>query len=88
MVVSATGADFWDEDDSISELGGLLIVRQNPRVHDRIKALLASIRLMKKDGAFAGLEGQTFQPSPQQAIGSSTQPPAAWTPSPSAGSPR
>ncbi len=69
MVVSATGADFWDEDDSISELGGLLIVRQNPRVHDRIKALLASIRLMKKDGAFAGLEHESFQPRPQERVG-------------------
>jgi hypothetical protein len=66
MVISATGAEFWEDDGSISELGGLLIVRQNPRVHDRIKALLASIRLMRKGGAFAGLEGETFQPRPQQ----------------------
>ena len=77
MVVSATGAEFWEEDASISELGGLLIVRQNPRVHDRIKALLASIRLMKKDGAFAGLEHETFQPRPQPGGAA-----AAWTPSP------
>jgi hypothetical protein len=74
MVMSATGAEFWEDDASISELGGLLIVRQNPRVHDRIKALLASIRLMKKDGAFAGLERESFQPRPPGGAG------AAWTP--------
>jgi hypothetical protein len=55
MVISATGTDVWDEGASISELGGLLIVRQNPRVHERIKRLLASIRLMRKEGAFASL---------------------------------
>jgi hypothetical protein len=71
MVISATGTEFWDEDTSISELGGLLIVRQNPRMHDRIKALLASIRLMRKDGAFAGTEHQTFQPRPSQGLGAS-----------------
>ncbi len=74
MVISATGAEFWEDDASISELGGLLIVRQNPRVHDRIKALLASIRLMKKVGAFAGLERDSFQPRPPGGAG------AAWTP--------
>ncbi len=78
MVISATGAEFWEDDGSISELGGLLIVRQNPRVHDRIKALLASIRLMKKDGAFAGLERESFQPRPQQPGAAG----AVWTPGP------
>jgi len=58
MVISATGTEFWDEGTSISELGGLLIVRQNPRVHERIKQLLASIRLMRKDGAFSALNDQ------------------------------
>lgn len=66
MVISATGTEFWDEGTSASELGGLLIVRQNPRVHERIKALLASIRLMKKDGAFAGLAGKTVEESKQE----------------------
>ncbi|HEV8066843.1 MAG TPA: permease prefix domain 1-containing protein [Planctomycetaceae bacterium] len=56
MVISATGTDVWDEGASISELGGLLIVRQNPRVQERIKRLLASIRLMRKEGAFASLQ--------------------------------
>ncbi len=58
MVVSATGEEFWEEGPSISELGGLLIVRQNPPMHERIKALLSSIRLMRKEGAFAGLANQ------------------------------
>jgi hypothetical protein len=58
MVINGTGTEFWAEKESISELGGLLIVRQNPRMHERIKALLASIRLMKKQGAFAALNDQ------------------------------
>lgn len=59
MVISATGTEFWDEEGtSISELGGLLIVRQNPRIHERIKNLLASIRLMRKEGAFSALNDQ------------------------------
>jgi hypothetical protein len=61
MVISATGTNLWEEEEggaSISELGGLLIVRQTPRVHERIKELLASIRQMKKEGAFAALGDQ------------------------------
>jgi hypothetical protein len=68
MIISATGTEFWEEGTSISEMGGLVIVRQNPRVHDRIKSLLASIRLMKKDGAFASVEGQAWQARPPQSI--------------------
>ena len=57
MLISGTGTEVWDEDThSISELGGLVIIRQNPRVHERIKRLLASIRLMRKEGAFASLQ--------------------------------
>jgi hypothetical protein len=46
----------WEESDegrTICELGGLLIIRQCTREHDRIKRLLDAIRLMRKDGAFA-----------------------------------
>jgi dihydropteroate synthase len=57
-IISATGPDSWDEGASISEFGGLLVVRQNPFVHERIKRLLASIRWMRKDGAFATLTDQ------------------------------
>jgi hypothetical protein len=59
MLISGTGKEVWDEEASISELGGLMIVRQNPRVHERIKRLLASIRLMRKEGAFASLQAQS-----------------------------
>jgi predicted TIM-barrel fold metal-dependent hydrolase len=54
----------WGEDASISEFGGLVVIRQCPREHERIKRLLASIRLMKKNGAFAGLADQFVDPKP------------------------
>ncbi|HXY33439.1 MAG TPA: hypothetical protein VEI07_04380, partial [Planctomycetaceae bacterium] len=58
IVTAATDSESWGEGASISELGGLMIVRQNPRMHEQIKALLASIRLMRKEGAFAVLNDQ------------------------------
>jgi hypothetical protein len=67
MVISATGTELWEDGASISELGGLLIVRQNPRVHERIKRLLASIRLMRKEGAFAALSDHSDIEAKQRA---------------------
>ncbi|HET6325560.1 MAG TPA: hypothetical protein VFG04_12855 [Planctomycetaceae bacterium] len=46
----------------ISEFDGLLVIRQNPLGHERIKQLLASIRLMKKTGAFARFADQFEEP--------------------------
>jgi hypothetical protein len=43
----------WDEGASITEFGGLVVVRQSPLVHDRIKDLLGDIRRMRSDGAYA-----------------------------------
>jgi hypothetical protein len=52
-IIAATG-DSWDErSTTITEFGGLLVVRQSPLVHDKIKSLLADIRRMRADGAFA-----------------------------------
>jgi hypothetical protein len=52
-IIAATG-DSWDEGSTtITEFGGLLVVRQSPLVHDKIKTLLADIRRMRADGAFA-----------------------------------
>jgi hypothetical protein len=56
-LIAATGPDSWD-DATISEFGGLLVVRQNPFVHERIKSVLANIRLIKQDGAFASMANQ------------------------------
>ncbi len=47
----------------IAEFDGLLVIRQNPLEHERIKRLLASIRLMKKNGAFSGLADQFVEPT-------------------------
>jgi hypothetical protein len=58
-LIAATGrSDEWDESTTISEFGGLLVVRQNPIVHEQIKRVLADIRQMKAAGAFASLSAQ------------------------------
>jgi hypothetical protein len=57
-IISTAAPEAWQEGTSISEVGGLLVIRQNPFEHVRIKRLLASIRLMRKDGAFAALSDQ------------------------------
>jgi hypothetical protein len=57
-IVSTGEPGSWQEGTSISEVDGLLVIRQNPFEHARIKRLLASIRLMRKDGAFAALSDQ------------------------------
>ncbi len=49
----ALGPESWDEGATITELGGLIVVRQSPRNHDKIKELLADIRRMRASGAFA-----------------------------------
>jgi hypothetical protein len=52
-IIAAT-TDSWDEGSTtITEFGGLLVVRQSPLVHDKIKRLLADIRRMRANGAFA-----------------------------------
>jgi len=57
-IIASAAPGAWPEDATISEVGGLLVIRQNPFEHDRIKRLLASIRLMRKEGAFAALSDQ------------------------------
>jgi hypothetical protein len=57
------GREFWIGDASISEMGGLVILRDRPEAHDNVKALLASIRLMRKDGAFAELDRHSLGPN-------------------------
>jgi hypothetical protein len=52
-ILAALGPDAWDEGASMTELGGLIIVRQNRVQHDKIKNLLADIRRMRANGAFA-----------------------------------
>ncbi len=53
----AGSSDDWQEEEGegpkITEIGGLLVVNQNPIVHEEIKRILADLRRMKKDGAFA-----------------------------------
>jgi hypothetical protein len=59
VIKYAGGEGAWDESEGggqISELGGLLVVNQNANVHEKIKRILADLRRIRKDGAFANLE--------------------------------
>jgi hypothetical protein len=61
VIQSATGPENWDDPErdpqaTITEFGGLLVVRQTSLVHERIKGVLADIRRMKKEGAFSTLD--------------------------------
>jgi hypothetical protein len=55
-ILSALGPAAWDEGATITELGGLIVVRQNRLNHDKIKSLLADIRRMRASGAFESFE--------------------------------
>jgi hypothetical protein len=52
-IMSAIGPDAWEAGATITELGGLVVVRQNRLNHEKIKTLLADIRRMRESGAFA-----------------------------------
>jgi hypothetical protein len=56
-LVAATGPEAWNRESqaTISEFGGLLVVRQNPLVQEQIRRALADIRQMRAHGAFASL---------------------------------
>ncbi len=48
----------------VTELGGLLVVNQSANVHEEIKRILADLRRIRKDGAFANLEKEHMGASP------------------------
>jgi hypothetical protein len=62
----------WNEEEGggpkVTEIGGLLVVNQNSMVHEQIKRILADLRRMKKEGAFATVEppraAAPIKPSP------------------------
>jgi hypothetical protein len=57
IIKRAGTVDDWSDEEgqerTIVELGGLIVVRQNPMVHEEIKRILADLRRMIKEGAFA-----------------------------------
>jgi hypothetical protein len=88
-LIAATDPEAWDEGATISEFGGLLVVRQNSFVHAQIKRLLVDIRRMRTAGAFASfandyeaeLKRRGTEPAPAHQSGTMTVPRAAvWTP--------
>jgi hypothetical protein len=56
-LTAATGPEAWSDESqaTISEFGGLLVVRQNPLIHQQIRRALADIRQMRSHGAYAAL---------------------------------
>jgi hypothetical protein len=76
---AATGPNSWD-DEGIVYFRGLLVVRQNPLVHEEIRRALADIRLMRAHGAFASLGTQcdgetTKRPGEQPQMPKELRPP-------------
>lgn len=75
VIQSATDPSKWDgeegESGTITEFGGLLIVRHNPLVQEQIRRVLADIRRIRKSGAFANLDKDhaVSQPAPAQGFG-------------------
>ncbi len=59
--------DFQSYDAHISDFDGLLVIRMNRLDQERIKRVLASIRWMKTNGAFAGLADQFVAPQAKAA---------------------
>jgi hypothetical protein len=72
VIKFSVDASDWSDDagagPSISEIGGLLVVSQNFQVHEQIKCVLADLRRMKKEGAFATLDSAT-----KASVGNSAQ---------------
>ena len=60
VIQYAGDADDWQQEQGegprITEIGGLLVVNQNWIVHEQIKRILADLRRMKKDGAYANFD--------------------------------
>ena len=55
VIQYAGDEDDWHDEEGgggkVTELGGLLVVNQNPIVHEQIKRILADLRRMRKEGA-------------------------------------
>jgi hypothetical protein len=60
VIQYAGDTDDWKQEEGesprITEVGGLLVVNQNWLVHEQIKRILADLRRMKKDGAYANFD--------------------------------
>lgn len=69
----------WDEEGGpakITEIGGLLVVYQNPMVHQQVKRILADLRRMKHEGAFATLDKE-HGTTPNTPVPAEKDPPAS-----------
>jgi hypothetical protein len=75
QTILAATENTWGEDPSrtITEFGGLIIVRQSPRVHEKIKALLADIRRMRDNGAYVSFAKQYAAEVKRREIGAVTR---------------
>ncbi len=66
VIKYAGDAEDWEGENGagpkITEIGGLLVVNQNPIVHEQIKRILADLRRMRKEGAFATFDNAQSAP--------------------------
>jgi hypothetical protein len=66
VIKYAGDPDDWSTEEGggpkITEIGGLLVVNQNPIVHEQIKRILADLRRMRKEGAFAAFDNVKSAP--------------------------
>lgn len=67
VIKYAVDPDDWVEEEGsgprITEIGGLLVVNQNAMVHEQIKRILADLRRMRKEGAFAAFDNSHSAPA-------------------------
>ena len=77
VIQYAGDADDWQQEEGegprITEIGGLLVVNQNWIVHEQIKRILADLRRMKKDGAYANFDKGPCDESANSAKGAPTK---------------
>jgi len=82
VIQNATEPESWTGNEgTITEFGGLLVVLQDPIVHEKIKRVLADIRRMKREGAFATLDKDrsNYPAIPPQGISPQPTSPQAGT---------
>jgi HAAS domain-containing protein len=67
VIKYSVDASDWAEEPgdgpSITEIGGLLVVSQNALVHEQIRRVLADLRRMRKEGAFAAFDSTHTAPA-------------------------
>jgi hypothetical protein len=68
VLKAATSPELWENTDNpqreITEFDGMVIVRHNRRAQDEVRLALSTLRRLRAEGAFAGVEGAPRVTSP------------------------